>query len=140
MCVFRKGVRGATRPPGSPSEGGGEGERERKEREAGKGEVAGIRERLPHGPRLLQRKKIDMHDSRTRERAKEGWRGASGALLLGEQNDGERERVPKKVVRRRERTTGGKVKGNGPRSPSQRTSLDRLVFSKWGDEPPGVRQ
>jgi len=39
-----------------------------------------------------------MHDSRTRERAEEGWRGANGALLLGEQKDKERERGRKKVV------------------------------------------
>lgn len=90
VCVFRRGfVRDATRPPGSPSERKGEGKGAKRERKrvAGKGKVAGIRERLPHGPRLLQRKKIDMHDSRTRERAEGGWRGARGALLLGERKD-----------------------------------------------------
>ena len=98
VCVFRRGfVRGATRPPGSQKErDGGRKERERKRRERGR--QWSIREQLPNGPRLLQRKKIDMHESRTRERAEEGWRGASGALLLGEQKDKERERGRKKVV------------------------------------------
>lgn len=87
VCVFRKGVRSWRDAAPGLSVGKREGERSGK-----RGKVVDIRERLPHGPRLLQRKKIDMHDSRTRERAEEGWRGASGALLLGEQKDGERER------------------------------------------------
>lgn len=139
---LQKGVRYVTRRgrglSGQKERGQGARRERERERGAGKGKIAGIRERLPNGPRLFQRKKIDMHDSRTRERAEEGRRGANGALLIGEQKDGERGQ--KKVMRRRE-IMPGEERGEGDRP--RRTSLPLAAScsrNEMGDGPPGVRQ
>lgn len=131
----------ARRPPGSPSEGGWRRGGAKRARD-GKGESGGHTWATTARPSLTPTKENRYAWFMHARACEEGWRGTSGALLLGEQNDGERERGAK----RKSYDGGRRTRGVGE---GERTTLSvaahfsrppRVLETKWGDEPPGVRQ